>query len=153
MTPCRRRLPRSFARSVRGGDPMIVLDASAVVELVLGTRNGGLVSKRLASPQLSLHAPHLLDVEVVQVLRRYARTGAVTSARAEIALRDLSQLGVRRHEHAMLLPRVWELRANLTAYDAVYVALAEALDAPLLTMDARLAAAPGHRARIEIPES
>jgi len=112
---------------------MIVLDASAVVELVLGTRNGGLVSKRLASPQLSLHAPHLLDVEVVQVLRRYARTGAVTSARAEIALRDLSQLGVRRHEHAMLLPRVWELRANLTAYDAVYVALAEALDAPLLT--------------------
>ncbi|MHC4960121.1 MAG: type II toxin-antitoxin system VapC family toxin [Planctomycetota bacterium] len=129
---------------------MIVLDASAAVELILGTPNGRRVAERIADPRRSLHAPHLLDVEVAQVLRRYERSRVVDAERATAALRDLGQLGIRAHEHAILLPRVWELRANLTAYDAVYVALAEGLDAPLLTLDTRLASAPGHRARIEV---
>lgn len=127
---------------------MIVVDASALLELLLGTRAGGRVAERIAD--LPLHVPHLLDVEVAQALRRYEKGAVLPVDRVQRALRALPRLGLRRHEHAMFLPRVRELRDNLTAYDAVYVALAEALDAPLLTMDRRLAAAPGHRARVDI---
>jgi predicted nucleic acid-binding protein len=129
---------------------MIVLDASAVLELLLATPAGGRVAERVADPGESLHSPHLLAVEVAQVLRRYVRTGAVDGTRAEGALVDLDELDVARYDHEPLLPRMWELRANLTAYDATYVALAEVLTAPLLTLDERLAAAPGHRATIEL---
>jgi predicted nucleic acid-binding protein len=97
-----------------------------------------------------LHVPHLLDLEVANVLRRYVRGRATTVARAEQALQDLSDIRMTRHSHARLLRRVWELRDHLTAYDAVYVALAEALDAPLLTCDAKIAAAPGHHALVEV---
>ena len=86
---------------------------------------------------------------VAQVLRRYERTGGLSTTRGAGALRDLEDLAIERYPHRPLLPRVWELRANLTAYDAVYVALAEALEATLLTGDARLARAP-HRARVEL---
>jgi len=127
---------------------MIVLDASAVIELVLGTAAGRDVEGRIAS-ESTLHAPHLLDVEVVRTIRRYVLSGLVDEARAAEALRALLDLDVRRHAHIDLVPRIWSLRDNLTAYDAAYVALAEALDVPLLTRDARLAAAPGHGARIE----
>ncbi len=105
---------------------------------------------RLFDPDETLHAPHLIDVEVAQVLRRYAATGQIDPERCRAALTDLGAFSLRRYPHDFLLPRIWELRDNLTAYDAAYVALAEALDAPLLTRDRRLAAAPGHDARVEL---
>jgi predicted nucleic acid-binding protein len=128
---------------------VIVLDASAVVELLLQTMTGVRVGQRIASRVESLHAPHLLDIEVAQVLRRFEAGGALTPERAEQALADLLDLDVRRHAHDLLLPRVWQLRHNLTAYDAAYVALAEALDAPLVTTDGRVARAKGHQAQVE----
>ena len=97
-----------------------------------------------------LHAPHLLDIEVSQVLRRLLQHKEITLTRAEHAFDDLSNLVIERHEHRSLVPRVWQLRDSLTAYDAAYVALAEALDAPLLTCDAKLAGARGHDAKIEL---
>lgn len=129
---------------------MIVLDASAVVELLLGTERGRAVATRIADPVLALHAPHLLDVEVAQALRRYVQAGELDSASAIDAIGDLRALDLERHAHEPLLDRVWSLRANLTAYDAVYVALAEALDAALVTCDARLGRAPGLSGRVEV---
>jgi predicted nucleic acid-binding protein len=122
---------------------VIVLDASAVVELLLGTASGRAIADRLDDPEVSLHAPHLVDVEVAQALRRYVREGQIDDASAGTALADLRALDLERHPHDPLLDRVWALRGNLTAYDAVYVALAEALDATLLTCDGRLVRAPG----------
>jgi predicted nucleic acid-binding protein len=92
----------------------------------------------------------LIDIEVAQVLRRFLRRGDINPERGRVALQNLADLPLVRYPHERLLPRVWELRNNLTAYDAVYVALAEVLDAPLLTRDRRIAAAPGIRARIEL---
>lgn len=128
---------------------MIVLDASALVELLLGTERGRSIAARIADPGLGLHAPHLADVEVVQALRRYVREGELEPDSAGSALEDLRSLDLERHAHEPLLDRVWALRANLTAYDAAYVALAEALDTTLLTCDARLARAPGISRRVE----
>ncbi len=129
---------------------MIVLDASAVVELLLGLPKAAFVAERIADPDVSLHAPHLLGVETTQVVRRYVRSNAVSARRGAEALTDLVDLDVVRHEHEPLLPRVWELRDSVTAYDAAYLALAEVLDAPLLTLDARLARSSGHRAVVEL---
>jgi predicted nucleic acid-binding protein len=128
---------------------VIVIDASVVIELLLGTAAGRAVEGRLFDPRASLHAPHLVDVEVAHVLRRYCASGDLTPARAAEAVADLADLPITRHEHVLLLPRMWQLRRNLTAYDAAYVALAEALDATLLTRDAKLARA-ADRARIEL---
>lgn len=128
---------------------MIVIDASAMVELLLQTELGTRVEARLFQDE-SIHAPHLLDVEVLQVLRRLVRAGQLPRQRAEEAIEDLTLLGVLRHPHADLLHRSWELRDHLTAYDALYVALAEALEATVLTCDGAIGAAPGHRARIEV---
>lgn len=129
---------------------MIVVDASALLEALLRTPAARAVEKRLFEPSQTLHGPHLLDVEVAQVIRRYAANREIDVERGRTALADLADFPLRRYPHDFLLPRVWELRNNLTAYDAMYVALAEVLDAPLLTRDQRLAAAPGHRARIEL---
>ena len=129
---------------------MIVVDASALIEILLRTPAAGAVEKRLFDTQETLHAPHLLDVEVTQVIRRYATSGEIDQDRGREALIDLADFPLRRYPHGFLLPRVWELRDNLTACDAVYVALAEALDARLLTRDRRLAAAAGQHARIEV---
>ena len=129
---------------------MIVLDASAAIEWLLQTQSGVRVARRIFSLRETLHAPHLLDVEVTQAFRRYVATRAVTVSRAEEALQDLVDLRVRRYPHVLFLRRVWELRDNLTAYDALYVALAEALDATLVTCDGKIAPAPGHRARVEV---
>jgi predicted nucleic acid-binding protein len=129
---------------------LIVVDASAIVDLVLGTAEGALVEERLDQAGGILHAPHLLDVEVMQAIRRCERHRVVPASRALEALRSFSELPIRRHEHALLLPRVWELRTRLTAYDAIYVALAEALELPLLTRDKRLARAPEVRAMVEV---
>ena len=129
---------------------MIVVDASTAVEALLRTPAATAVERRLFESGQTLHAPHLIDVEVAQVLRRYARTGEIDPERCREALDDLLDFPMTRYPHDVLLPRVWALRDNLTAYDAAYVALAEALDAPLVTRDRRLASAPGHAARIEL---
>ena len=97
----------------------------------------------------TLHAPHLIDVEVVHVLRRYVASAAISAQRGLEAVTDLMDFPIRRYSHTMFLARVWELRHRLTAYDAAYLALAEALDAPLLTRDRALAKADSW-ARIEV---
>ena len=129
---------------------MIVVDASAILEVLLGTPDGARVAERLFTSGETLHAPHLLDLEVAQVLRRYALAGELDSARGVEALEDLADLPLIRYPHDLLLPRIWDLRRNLTAYDAAYVALAEALTAVLVTRDAALASARVHRARVEL---
>jgi predicted nucleic acid-binding protein len=129
---------------------VIVLDASAVVALLLNGSAGRRVAEAIVLPSLSLHAPELLDIEVLQALRRYVRTGELTAERGGICVEALGQLDILRYGHADFAARVWALRENLTAYDAAYIALAEALDAPLLTLDARLATAPGHQAEVHL---
>ena len=129
---------------------MIILDASAAVEWLFQSQAGLKIDKRISDPAESLHVPHLLDVEVAQVLRRYVREKAISEQRGQEALEDFRDLPLNCYPHDLLLQRVWELRATLTAYDAVYVALAELLDAPLLTCDAKIASASGHDADVEI---
>jgi predicted nucleic acid-binding protein len=129
---------------------LIVLDASAMLEALLRTPAAEVVEQWLLDPGQTLHAPHLLDIEVAQVLRRYTASGEIDAERGRLALTDLADLPVQRYSHHFLLPRVWELRNNLTVYDAVYVALAEALNAPLLTRDRRLAAAADRYALVEL---
>ncbi len=109
----------------------------------MGTKLGRSVAEHLADPALDIHAPHLLDVEVAQVLRRYVRTGELKAAEAASALEELRALDLERHAHEPLLARIWALRDNLSAYDATYLALAEALQARLLTCDGRLARSSG----------
>lgn len=128
----------------------IVVDASAILEMLLRTRRGDAIADRVLGDAHVLHAPHLLDVEVAQVLRRYVLAGAVEAGRATDALEDYLALRVERHPMEPLLGRIWALRHNATAYDAAYVALAEALDAPFVTCDARLAASSGHDADVEL---
>jgi predicted nucleic acid-binding protein len=132
----------------------MVLDASAVVELLLGSRRGDAVAAtvREAGAESGLHAPDLMDVEVAQVLRRYVAQDLLTEGRAAAAVALLERLPVTRHPGRILLPRIWALRENLTAYDAAYIALAEALSAPLLTCDGRLARSPGHGAVVVLPD-
>jgi predicted nucleic acid-binding protein len=129
---------------------MIVVDASALLEFLLQTSLGARVEARLFGEEDELHAPHLLDVEIAQGLRRLVRTGEVSSGRAEEAIADFTDLDLHRHAHLDLLDRAWKLRDNISAYDAMYVALAEAIEAPIITCDNPLAKAPGHRARIEV---
>ncbi len=129
---------------------MIVLDASAAIEWLLQSPAGIKIDNRIFSLSESLHAPHLLDVEVAQVLRRYVREKIITAERGQEALEDLADLPLNRYPHDFLIPRVWELRATLTAYDAVYVALAELLIAPLLTCDGGIASSSGHSANVEV---
>ena len=131
---------------------MIVLDASAAIELLLNTSLGERVGERLAGAGETLHAPHLLDVEVLHVVRRLCAAGAVGERRARQALSDLRDLAVVRYSHEDLIGRAWAMRAALTAYDAMYVALAEALEATVVTCDGRLARAHGHRVEIDLVE-
>jgi predicted nucleic acid-binding protein len=128
---------------------VIVVDASAMVEFLLQTPVGALVEARLFRDGDELHSPHLVDVEVTQALRRLVRSGEVSANRAAEAVEDLGDLDLYRHAHVDLLSRAWQLRENITAHDAMYVALAEALDATVITCDAPLTKAPGLRARIE----
>ena len=129
---------------------MIVIDASALLEVLLQTPIGLKIESRIFSTRETLHAPHLLDLEVAQVLRRYAASGDLTQDRAQQALTDLSDLPLTRYPHDIFLPRIWELRFMVTAYDAAYLALAEGLSAPLVTRDRRLASSTGNRATIEV---
>ena len=129
---------------------MIVVDASAFVELLLGTSPGAAAARRIVASGAAPNAPHLLDLEVAQVLRRAVARRDITAERGREALETLADSPIRRYAHDDLLPRIWGLRNSLSAYDAAYVALAEVLDVPLLTRDARLANSSGHRARIEL---
>src|ERR1700723_1103764 len=129
---------------------MIVLDASAVVDWLLRTPAGQRVEQRIYARNNTLHTVHLLDVEFAQVLRRLVGEGTLARKRAEEAMEDLTALRVTRYAPVLLLNRIWQLRKNLSAYDAAYVALAEVLEAPLITRNQRIAAAPGHTATIEV---
>lgn len=127
----------------------IVVDASAIVDLVLDLPPSRAIVERLGAAG-GLFAPHLIDAEVAQVLRRHVLRGTLGSGRAWQALDDLADLPLRRYPHAPFLARAFELRDNATIYDGLYLALAEALDAVFLTRDARLADVPNSRARIEL---
>ena len=129
---------------------MTVVDASAAVEFLLRTRLGKAIERRLFDPHEALHAPHLIDLEIAHVLRRHCAARKLTEQRAREALEDFLGMPVRRHPHEPFLPRIWELRHNFTAYDAAYIALAEALHAPLVTCDRALASAAGHRAQVDL---
>jgi predicted nucleic acid-binding protein len=129
---------------------VIVLDASAAIDWLLQTPAGQRIEQRIYLRPESLHALHLFDLEVTQVLRRLEREGTISRRRAGEAVQDLIDLRITRYPHVVLLPRVWRKRHNLSAYDAAYVALAEELGAALLTRDSHLAAASGHAARIEL---
>jgi predicted nucleic acid-binding protein len=127
----------------------MVVDASAVVEWLLRLPLASAVSERLLAAD-ALHAPPLLAAEVTQVVRRYVAAGELGEARGAEALVDLADLDVIHHPHEPLLPVMWRLRSDLTAYDAAYVAVAEVLDRPLVTLDAALARAPGHGAVVDL---
>ena len=129
---------------------MIVVDASVILEVLLVTADAPSIEARIFAPGETLHAPQLLDVEVAQVLRRHARSGEFSPERGVEALTDLADFPLNRYPHTFLLPRIWELRDNVTAYDAAYLALAEALAAPLLTRDSALAGAPVHGASVVV---
>lgn len=124
---------------------MLVVDASLVATAVADDGpDGEHARSRLRDERLA--APELIDLEVASILRRQLRAGAIAERRADLALADLAALPFRRVSHRPLLSRCWQLRENLTIYDAAYVALAEAMPADLLTGDRRLARAPGRDA-------
>jgi predicted nucleic acid-binding protein len=129
---------------------VIVLDASAAIDWLLQTAVGQQIEDRIYSRGESLHAPHLLDLEVAQVLRRLLREGAVSGPRADQAMQDLLDLRVTRYPHFVFLPHIWRLRHDLSAYDAAYVALTKKLGATLITRDARLISASGRAVSMEL---
>jgi predicted nucleic acid-binding protein len=128
---------------------VLVVDTSAVLEALVARDPAPGLVERLGDDG-DLHGPHLIDTEVLHALRRMTRSGAISEERAADARTDFAELALVRYPHEPLSDRVWELRHNLTAYDATFVALAEALGAPLVTSDARLADAPRHAAQIEL---
>lgn len=126
------------------------MDASALADLLLRVPSARRLEDRILDPTQTLHAPQLLDLEILQVLRRFAIAGAAQERRAAEAIADLEALRLARHGHEPLRRRIWELRATATAYDAAYLALAEALGCPLVTRDKKLASLPKHDAIVEV---
>ena len=128
---------------------MIVVDASLIVDILLVIDVPPGLTDRLLDPTEVLNAPQLMDVEVIHVLRRYARTGSLCASRATQALDDLLNLPIERYGHSLLIPRIWAYRDNLSAYDAAYLALADALACKVVTRDRRFASAPVCAGRVE----
>jgi len=126
---------------------VIVVDTSAVLAVLAGRTPDGALVQRLTDDG-DLHAPHLIDIEILQALRGLVRGGKLSLDRADDVRTDVADLTITRYGHEPLADRAWALRDNLTAYDAVFVALSEALEVPLITCDARLAAAPGIAAEL-----
>ncbi len=125
---------------------MIVVDASAMVEALIGAEPAEELLSALAG---EVEAPHLLDIEVLSALRGLHRSGRISDQQAEEARSNYFALTISRHEAAPLAERIWQLRHQFTAYDAAYLALAEGLDAPLLTCDSKLATS-GHSANVQL---
>lgn len=121
-----------------------------MLEVLLSTASAPAVYQRILVDGETIHVPHLLDLEILQVLRRYCMSGDISDERAQQAVADYLDFPLTRYSHDALALRIWELRHNTTAYDAAYVALAEALSAPIITRDRRLATSSGHRAMIEV---
>lgn len=119
----------------------MIVDASALLEVLLRAPAASQLEALMFEAASSLHAPHLIDIEAAQVIGKFALNGSITASVGADALADLAGFPLQRYPHDFLLPRIWELRHAISAYDASYVALAEVLDMPLLTRDARLAAA------------
>lgn len=129
---------------------MIVLDASVVLDIVTGVPIGKDIVSRIAAMDDEFVAPEIMDLEVLQALRRQCRLERLTSDRANAAVRILEALPVERLSHRMLSARIWQLRDNATAYDAAYVALAEVMSAPLWTRDRKFHGVPGHAAQLVV---
>lgn len=129
---------------------MIVVDASVLATALLDSGGSGALARIALANEPMSHGPALLDLEVASAIRKRLRLGAIDRRAAESAVEDLRVYPVQRHDHRPLLHRIWDLRDNLTAYDAAYVALAEALDATLLTADRRVSGAPGLRCAIRV---
>jgi predicted nucleic acid-binding protein len=129
---------------------LLVVDASALVDFLLAAPAARAVEQELDRAE-SLHAPHVIDLEIASALRRVVAERRIHEARGLVALRDLAELPLTRYPAGPMLERIWELRPTLTTYDAAYVALAEALEVPLLTTDERLARSHGHHAEILVP--
>jgi predicted nucleic acid-binding protein len=129
---------------------VIVLDASAAIDWLLQTSAGRRIESRIYLRGESFHAPHLLDLEITQVLRRLVRESVLSAQRADQAIRDLISFRVTRYPHFVFLPYIWRLRHNLSAYDAAYIALAQELGATLITRDARLASASPPGVSVEL---
>lgn len=129
--------------------PSLVVDASVIVDLLVDASARDRIVARIVGSGDLLHAPHSIDLEVAQALRKLWRRGAVSEESVAEMFAIFHEIRIRRHPHEPLIDRIWQLRHNITAYDAAYVALAEKLAAPLVTRDARLARATGHAARIE----
>lgn len=131
---------------------MIIVDASAVVEFLLATPVGASVGKRIVDPTVEVAAPCLLDVEVSQAIRRCFLAGIISNVRAAKCIEHLADFNALRWPHEPLLPRIWALRHNFTAYDAAYIALAEGLGSSLLTCDSSLARGGAVNCDIELIE-
>ncbi|HAH08924.1 MAG TPA: VapC toxin family PIN domain ribonuclease [Alphaproteobacteria bacterium] len=129
---------------------MIVIDASLALDLVLVTRDAKEIMARLNATDRAMAAPEVFDLEILQTIRRLRLSGSIDETRVDAAMGVFLSVPVERYSHAPLRRRIWDLRQNLTAYDAAYFALAEMLDAPLWTRDRKFAAVPGHVARVEI---
>ena len=127
---------------------MIVLDASVAVDVLLRAA-GESIGRRLAVAG-EVHVPHVFDIEVVGAVRRRVGRGQVTAVRAADALDGLVAMSLTRYPHVAFVPRMWELRENVPPADAAYLALAEALETPLITLDAKLAGVPGVQAKVEV---
>lgn len=129
---------------------MLVLDASVALELTLRSAKGALASRMILQVGEALHAPHLIDIEFAHTVRRMVREKELDPIAAQEAFGDFLDLALKRHAHTAFLPRIWALRNALSAYDAAYIALAEALNAPLATCDGRLSRSHGHRADVRL---
>lgn len=129
---------------------MIVVDASVLVNALADDSDAGDTARLRLARDPSLHAPHVIDLEVLSVLRRAHRAGGLDERRATMARRDLRALPVQRYGHEGFADRVWELKDTVTPYDAVYIALAEVLGCVLVTADGRLSRASGPRCEIEV---